>query len=141
MSFSVHSPSSYSTGRVSSGKRCGSGGRSHANRTRDPWGEGAAGWRGGLATPLLPRRGSRGSRGSHSARLTRARYETFLCIPTTPGDQAGGTHASNLLKGTNVEKKHSQQKQPEEAKALWAAKGPSTTSIRERLRESWSLSS
>lgn len=60
MSFSVHSPSSYSTVRVSSGKRCGSGGRNHANRTRDPWGEGEAGLRGGLATPLLPHRGRPG---------------------------------------------------------------------------------
>lgn len=94
-----------------------------------------------LCSPTGAGRGSRGSQGLHSVRLTKARYETFLCIPTKPGDQVGGTHASNLLKGTNLEKKHSQQKQPQEAKALWAAKGPSTTSIRERLRESWSLSS
>ena len=83
MSFSVHSPSSYSALGHSGGGRCGSGGTNDANP-------------GGCMTPAVEDRqgGEVGSRppGLALVKLKITRCEMFLCIPMTPGEQVGGTH-------------------------------------------------
>lgn len=52
----------------------------------------------------------------------------FFCFHKIPGDEVEGTHASIPPKGTNLEKKHSQPKLQDGAKATWAAKEPLTSS-------------
>lgn len=64
----------------------------------------------------------------------------FFCVHKIPGDEVEETYASILPKGTNLEKKHSQSKLQDGAKATWAAEGSLNNQLhRERLWKSQSL--
>ena len=61
-----------------------------------------------------------------------SRVRKHFCVYKIPGDEVEGTQASILPKGTNLEKKHSQSKLQDGAKATWAAKEPLITSSTEK---------